>query len=152
GGGAGEGGLGVDDDGRGASAAEADHADCPGGVERSERAEKGRGGAGVADGRVDACRGGSAAADRAGGGRAEAAVGVGERPRVDVERGQLLAHLLDDGKEDLLAEESGVVDIARPVVAVGAIAIEERGRSGDTYRRRCLAAPGRETDGRRPRT
>src|SRR5262249_57682511 len=96
--------------------------------------------------------GGGAAGEVGGGGRAEAAVRIGERPLVDAERGELLADLLHSGEEDLLAEETRVVEVTRPVVGVGAIAIEERVRPGDACRERRLAALGGEHDGGGART
>src|SRR5215207_8157433 len=83
---------------------------------------------------------------------AEATVGVGERPLVDVERGELLADLLHDRQEDLLPEQARVVEIARPVIGVGAIAVEQRMRARDAGRQRRVPTVGDEHDGSRARS
>src|SRR5262249_35049784 len=110
-----------DRDRGGAPATEPDERDRAGLGERTDASEQRCRGAGITELGVHRAGGDVADAQLAGHRRAEAAVGVGERPRADRVRVELLTELVQGRDEDLLAEEARVVEVARRRLAVTAV-------------------------------
>ncbi|MFM8973532.1 MAG: hypothetical protein ACKOOG_13055, partial [Actinomycetota bacterium] len=131
----------------GATPAGADHGDRPRRLHCGGRPEERGGRTGVADGAVDRSRGGSPRAGPARDDLAQTAVGIGERPRGGGERRELVDHLTDHREEDLLAEQTAVVEVAVVVLAVASVAIDERAGARDARAEGAGAAVGGQHEG-----
>ena len=116
--------------------------------QRAQRPEEGRGGTRVAGRLVGVGRRDDRGAHPPRRRGTQAAVGVGERPGVDAVA-QCRGDVVDQRQEDLLAEETRIVEVARRRLAVAAVAVEH-GPSAGRWDSVAGPSPARSTNAAAP--